>query len=103
MSINQNKGFTLTFENKWTISVQWGTGNYCSVKDLGALPTLEKTKDRWTATSAEICVWDPDGDVVLPNSVMGWVSVDDVAKYIKRVQGYRPGQRAKSVRWRVLK
>jgi hypothetical protein len=25
-----NKGFQMTFENGWTISVQFGYGNYCS-------------------------------------------------------------------------
>jgi hypothetical protein len=25
----ENKGFQMTFENGWTISVQFGYGNYC--------------------------------------------------------------------------
>ena len=27
---NRNKGFNMTFENGFTISVQWGTENYCA-------------------------------------------------------------------------
>ena len=28
-----NKGFRMTFENGFSISVQWGPGNYCERKD----------------------------------------------------------------------
>ena len=27
-----NKGFRMTFPNGWTVSVQWGPGNYCEKK-----------------------------------------------------------------------
>ena len=28
----RNKGFAMTFDNNYTISVQWGTENYCEKK-----------------------------------------------------------------------
>ena len=31
---NSNKGFFMAFDNGFGISVQWGTSNYCSVKNL---------------------------------------------------------------------
>ena len=30
----QNKGFGITFDNGFTISVQWGTENYCEHRNL---------------------------------------------------------------------
>lgn len=32
-SISNNKGFHVTFENGWTVSVQFGGGNYCDNYD----------------------------------------------------------------------
>jgi len=34
----ENKGFHLTFQNGYTISVQFGRGNYCMNNMMGALP-----------------------------------------------------------------
>jgi hypothetical protein len=106
MAINQNKGFAMTFENRWTISVQWGPGNYGSNRRWGDDVVKDPdpmTHNRWQGTSAEICVWDPDGDIVLKDLVMGWISPDDVAHYVNRVSKYHGDRRAKDIRWRVLK
>ena len=41
----ENKGFGMTFDNGFTISVQWGTFNYCEKKNLGAdIDEERKTK-----------------------------------------------------------
>ena len=42
----QNKGFRMTFENGFAISVQWGTMNYCEKKNLMAeyKDEMEKSK-----------------------------------------------------------
>lgn len=43
-----NSGFTMTFENGWTISVQFGKANYATIRESVSI-------------SAEIGIWDKDG------------------------------------------
>ena len=70
------EGFTMTFKNGLTISVQFGIGNYSS-------------RDRNdVAESAEIAIWDENqnwydfgGD-----RVKGWCSPDEVADWINKVR-----------------
>ena len=95
-----NKGFQMTFENGFRISVQWGPGNYCQANgaDFGA---AMKT-DFWESTSAEIAVFGKDGEFIdisgyeleeidgtflkFNDVVSGWLSTDTVAKCITIVQ-----------------
>lgn len=75
-------GFQLTFANGLTISVQFGRGKYCSNRtDYQFTPT--------ECSNAEIAVWnDMDDFYTFPDgrTVDGWVSTDDVAKWIHAVQ-----------------
>ena len=70
------EGFTMTFDNKLTISVQFGLGNYCSRNE----------DDK--AVSAEIAIWDENrkwydfGN----DEVKGWCSADEVADWINKVK-----------------
>ena len=81
-----NKGFQMTFENGFRLSVQWGIGNYCQKRHDGMFG--DEMKDKfWESTSAEIAVFD-DNAVGSPmidlndgiESVCGWLSTDQVAK-----------------------
>ena len=88
-SITQSKGFQLTFENGWTVSVQWGPGNYTDSYHSSG-PTnwdAPKQSDSWESQSAEIAAWDSkgkwhqfDGD-----TVKGYVSTNEVAKFINKI------------------
>ena len=58
----RNRGFQMTFKNGLTISVQWGTGNYCERKNLqtsyrgdmdAATPIVE-------SADAEIAIWNEE-------------------------------------------
>ena len=96
-----NKGFQMTFENGFRISVQWGVGNYCQKKDDGEYGDSMKT-DFWESTSAEIAVFGKDGEFInisgyelekedgtvkkVNDVVSGWLSADTVAKCITLVQ-----------------
>ena len=96
-----NKGFQMTFENGFRISVQWGVGNYCQKKDDGEYGDSMKT-DFWESTSAEIAVFGKDGEFIdisgyelekedgtvkkVNDVVAGWLSADTVAKCITLVQ-----------------
>ena len=94
---SHNKGFRMTFENGFAISVQWGVGNYCEKKHSGEWN--EPTKhDYWDSNSAEIAVFGKDGEFInisgyeleeedgtvkkVNDVVSGWLSTNQVAKVI---------------------
>ena len=90
----RNKGFRMTFENGFAISVQWGPENYCEKKD----EDFDKPMDErfWESRSAEIAIIDTNNNIQENSSVgmislgrdtvEGWVSADQVAKVITIVQ-----------------
>ena len=87
----QNKGFGITFQNGFTISVQWGTENYCEHRNLDIdfedLPN-PKEENRWESRNAEIAVFDKDGEMVSVgerDAVIGWLTPNEVAKAIEIV------------------
>ena len=96
-----NKGFSMTFGNGFSISVQWGVGNYCEKRDSGEWNEATK-HDFWSSNSAEIAVFGIDGEFIsisgyeLENEdgtvkkvndvVSGWLSADTVAKCITIIQ-----------------
>lgn len=60
--ITDGKGFQITFENGWTVSVQWGCGNYA---DHYATPYTNGAHERagkLGSKTAEIAAWDADGN-----------------------------------------
>ena len=94
-----NKGFRMTFENGYSISVQWGVGNYCEKQMITNYEWNESTKhDFWSSNSAEIAVFNKEGSMIpitgytLENKdgtednytdvVSGWLSTNQVAKVI---------------------
>ena len=85
----RNKGFQMTFENGFRISVQWGVGNYCQRKDDGDFDESMKT-EFWESNSAEIAVFNKDREFITitnyPDVVAGWFNTDKVAKVITVVQ-----------------
>jgi len=57
-----NKGFNMTFENGWTVSVQWGYGNYCAAQDYGRGYGQEMKNEVHKSETAEIAAWDENGN-----------------------------------------
>jgi hypothetical protein len=85
-----NKGFQMTFENGWSISVQFGYGNYC---DNGHHPDgihFSTNVDVVTSTDAEIGIWDKNGDWYNfgADGVKGYCSTDEVAEWIWKVKNF---------------
>jgi hypothetical protein len=80
----RNKGFAMTFNNGFTISVQWGTENYCEKRHTTIHPTDPMEHKRWDSLSAEIAVFDNEEMISIGDTdeVLGWCSAEDVAKYI---------------------
>ena len=49
-------GFQVTFDNGWTISVQWGPGGYCDKR----MKSLDVEVDGMKSRNAEIAAWNED-------------------------------------------
>jgi len=77
LRINDNKGFQITFDNGYTVSVQFGPGNYGSNRNLKMLENMNKPM---TATTAETALIGPDGGFVTykDDDVQGHQTVNDV-------------------------
>ena len=71
-----NKGFQMTFENGWTVSVQFGAGNYCENRWNDV---FDGSRSDTKCANAECARWYKGEDMDEPT---GWVTPDDVAKFI---------------------
>ena len=97
--IMQGKGFHITFENGYTLSVQFGTGNYCSVR-YSAKWGDEKKVDMWESPNAEIAVIKPGGgfmgleefglDYTDADVVAGWQTPEEVLELMNKVKDLVP-------------
>ena len=68
------KGFHIVFPNGWTVSVQFGVGNYCG--HHLKLPAPEPHREeKWKSEDAEVAVWDAKGKWLRlgRDPVAGWV------------------------------
>ena len=79
--INDNKGFSITFDNGYTVSVQFGPGNYSSNYNLSMLDNMGKPM---TAALAETALLDPNGDFVAykDDDVQGYQTPQDVLELL---------------------
>ena len=86
-----NKGFHITFENGWTVSVQFGPGNYCDNYDL-QMGEDEIKAGKQGSSTAECAIIDPKGNL-FPYPDWGGDTVSnrstpkDVAKFIQWAAG----------------
>jgi len=77
-----SRGFQMTFKNGFTISVQFGVGNYC---ERGRLSFEDEVKeDRVESKNAEIAIWDNEGKWFDfgHDQVKGYCDTDEVAGWI---------------------
>lgn len=87
---DNGNGFHMTFANGWTVSVQFGSGNYCKNHATFA-PKVEKSD----SPDAEIAAWNAQGmwfdfrtGGVFPkgkNDVRGYQTPDQVAAFIAQI------------------
>lgn len=89
LKVTQGKGVQMTFANGWTVSVQWGSGNYSdhyirSARAGEHWDTVQRSVGEQGSKTAEIAAWDANktwydfgGD-----TVKGYVSADEVAEFI---------------------
>ena len=58
--ITQRHGFHITFENGWTVSVQFGPGNYCD-NYYRRIGEEDEICGKEGSSTAECAVWSRDG------------------------------------------
>lgn len=89
-AITQHKGFQITFANGWTVSVQWGPGNYCANQNFEALYDEPSEVKYYASSTAEVAAWDKNkvwydfGS----DTVKGYLVADEVAEFIARVSKF---------------
>jgi len=93
--ITRGRGFRLTFDNGYALSVQFGANNYCENRgkpstSLGRHDVPESQLETGcTSSNAEVAVFCPDGKfypISEHDDVEGWLSVDEVAELLDRVR-----------------
>ncbi len=89
--ITRGKGFHLTFSNGWTVSVQFGSNNYCANMNThhGACATRDTHHEATKCVDAEVAAWDRSGTwhrkAGDSDDVQGWLSADRVGLFIAEV------------------
>lgn len=84
--ITSNKGFHITFKNGYTVSVQFGPGNYCDNYDRSF--NEEEAAGREGSSVAEIAVFGPDKNLIDHpmfgnNNVGGYMPPEKVLELMK--------------------
>ena len=84
--ITSGRGFQMTFENGWTVSVQFGYGNYCENKMRGIIGK-ESTVGEYKCNDAELAAWDKEGNwyEFESDAVKGWCTTNEVAAFIEMI------------------
>lgn len=87
--ITQGKGVHIRFQNGYSISIQWGPGNYCENYSFECdRAAIVRAGEKGSAT-AEIAVMDPFGNfcgqqlgLFSGDDVEGWATPERVAEVI---------------------
>jgi hypothetical protein len=76
-------GFHITFDNGWTVSVQFGGGTYSDNKQEDPF-----SSDNKESSTAEIAAWNKDGWYEFEtenDNVRGYVSANDVLEFMNMI------------------
>ena len=81
------QGFFMKFKNGYKISVQFGSGNYCSNSLIPIGKDIEESVFG-KCMNCETAIFKPNGKFLKykGNDVQGWQSADEVAKTIAYIQ-----------------
>ena len=82
-AITQSKGFSLPLPNGYSVSVQFGIGNYCCHYD-GREGKTPQSESIWQSYDAETAIIDPQGAFVRykNDEVQGYQKPQDVFETI---------------------
>ena len=80
-------GFHMRFINGWTVSVQFGPGNYTDEDVRCARITLDAEQQRFEPLTAEIAAWDDAGvwHDFGSDTVSGWNTPDEVLRFMNMI------------------
>jgi len=85
--ITDRKGFQMTFANGYTVSVQFGYGNYSANRDEQAYG-----EDAKPSRTAEFAAWDASGKWVRfdgeDGDVIGYITPDEAMARMNEVMAY---------------
>jgi hypothetical protein len=84
----EKPGFQITFENGWTVSVQWHSGAYCDNKVY--IQNIEGIPESNNCLNAEIAAWNSEGawyDFGI-DEVRGYQTPEQVADFIQEVKNF---------------
>ena len=91
-TITMGSGFQLTLGNGWTVSVQFGAGNYGSNRNADYFAA--RKEEFWESNTAEIAAWygEREGtgmdnwyNFENGDQVKGWCSADEVVAFLGMV------------------
>ena len=84
----QGKGMQLVTPDDVTISIQWGTGNYCSNRTFEGPKSVGELH---LSHNAEMSMWRGDGSMLIPegwtSDVKGWMSVFEILRIVDYMMG----------------
>ena len=83
-----NKGFQMTFENGWTVSVMFGSGNYCSRRYNTSIEMPKNEYQSHKSKDAEITAWDINNNwfEFEDDEVKGYVSTNELSDFIQMIK-----------------
>lgn len=94
-TVTDHKGFRIRFTNGYSVSVQWGPGNYISrpKSERALMKALDfeapRKSDYWGSVDAEIAIFRPDGKwhrlEGMDDDVKGYVTPDELVNIFKEV------------------
>ena len=94
-------GFRVDFPNGWTVSVQWGAGNY---GDNHIAMSRQRPSGGWSSRTAEVASWRTnardteawyDGN---PNGVRGRMDTGEVMEYMRMISDLEDVSQPKAMR-----
>lgn len=93
--ITGGKGFRITFENGWAVSVQFGPGNYCENHDERISVESQLQCGAQGSMTAEVAVIHPtEGLIELPggDTVLGYQTPKEVLELLIKTAMRGPAQ-----------
>jgi len=78
-----SKGFHITFVNGWTVSVQFGVGNYCENHDNPVEEFRELGKVDYASDDAEIWAWNSKGHY--PKEPLGYQTPRQILGFMNKI------------------
>lgn len=101
--ICEGKGFQITFDNGWTVSVQFGPGNYCENRNESLSFYTDIDHRNAVSRDAEIAAWPErregdkpcegwydfggygEGEDYYPEHVKGWVKPNELLAFLNEI------------------